>query len=678
MNLKHAILLLHFLFLSFSASYAQSAETGRSIHVIDSLQKRLQQLNDDSNKVNVLNKLGVLLTDKENFSPAKEYVLQALKLSRQLGFESGEADAYSQLGHIEWFLGNSPESMTNYYAALKIEERLSRGRDIAFLYYGIGSKAHDIGNFSEARKNFELALKNYAIAKDTVNMGKANSALGDVLVAERKYAEALIEYNKALAIFEGRGKSPAWLGGMAHYGIADVNYALSEEKALSENRRMSAAEYQSILENYIAAREDFAASKALGSSALRYTNSAIGNLYVKLNELDGAKKIFVDNLEWARNTGDKKLSELSLYGLYSIDSSKKDYSNAFFHYKDYVLYRDSVNNLEGNKKIHQERLQYEYEKKEAISKAKQAEKDAETRRIRALQFASIGFFIVIAVLLYMYSRKEKKAKDKIENAYAQLKSAQAQLIQSEKMASLGELTAGIAHEIQNPLNFVNNFSDVNREMIDELNEEVDRGNWREVKIIAENIKENESKINHHGKRADAIVKGMLQHSRNSSGAKEPVDLNALCDEYLRLSYHGFRAKDKTFNAEIKMDFDPAIGSAGMVRQDIGRLMLNLFNNAFYSVAQKQRETKTAYSPKVDLQTKRQDQKVQITVRDNGNGISAEIRDKIFQPFFTTKPTGQGTGLGLSLSYDIVKAHGGEIKVESSEGEGTVFTVILPV
>jgi signal transduction histidine kinase len=274
--------------------------------------------------------------------------------------------------------------------------------------------------------------------------------------------------------------------------------------------------------------------------------------------------------------------------------------------------------------------------------------------------------------------KELRQAKEIEKAYNELKSAQAQLIQSEKMASLGELTAGIAHEIQNPLNFVNNFSDVNKELLQELKEEADKGNIEDVKAIADNVIGNEEKINHHGKRADAIVKGMLQHSRQSSGQKEKTDINALADEYLRLSYHGLRAKDKNFNATIETDFDNSIEKINVIPQDIGRVLLNLFNNAFYAVNEQKNSNPISYQPTVFVRTQKCDDKIQITVRDNGNGIPQKIIDKIFQPFFTTKPTGQGTGLGLSLSYDIVKAHGGEIKVESKEGEGSEFNIQLPV
>ncbi|HVM88970.1 MAG TPA: ATP-binding protein [Puia sp.] len=275
----------------------------------------------------------------------------------------------------------------------------------------------------------------------------------------------------------------------------------------------------------------------------------------------------------------------------------------------------------------------------------------------------------------------KAARKKAEEALAELQVTQKQLIQSEKMASLGELTAGIAHEIQNPLNFVNNFSEVNKELLEELKTVADKGNIDEVKALATDVIANEEKINHHGKRADAIVKGMLQHSRTSTGKKEPTDINALCDEYLRLSYHGLRAKDKSFNAEFKTSFDESIGKINVVPQDMGRVLLNLFNNAFYAVNERLEAENltisTPYKPLVSVQTQKSENSVYITVNDNGNGIPEAIKEKIFQPFFTTKPTGSGTGLGLSLSYDIIKAHGGKIKAETKDKEGTKFIIQLP-
>ena len=286
----------------------------------------------------------------------------------------------------------------------------------------------------------------------------------------------------------------------------------------------------------------------------------------------------------------------------------------------------------------------------------------------------------LETIVYNRTSELVKQKEELEKVVVNLKATQSQLIQSEKMASLGELTAGIAHEIQNPLNFVNNFSEINNELITELKEAINKGNIKEVMSLANAVAENELKITHHGKRADAIVKGMLLHSRSNSGQKEPTDINALSDEYLRLAYHGLRAKDKSFNAVLKTDFDETIDNVKIVPQDIGRVILNLITNAFYAVKEKntlRQGQGDNYEPTVSVSTKKMNGKVEIKVADNGNGIPQKVLDKIFQPFFTTKPTGQGTGLGLSICYDIVKAHSGDLKVETKEGEGSEFYIYLP-
>jgi two-component system NtrC family sensor kinase len=270
-------------------------------------------------------------------------------------------------------------------------------------------------------------------------------------------------------------------------------------------------------------------------------------------------------------------------------------------------------------------------------------------------------------------------KNELQETVKELQATQAQLIQQEKLASLGELTAGIAHEIQNPLNFVNNFSEVSMELIEEMEEEMAKGDMEEANDIAADIKQNLEKIRHHGKRADGIVKGMLQHSRASSNIKEPTNLNTIADEYFRLAYHGLRAKDKSFNAELVANLDPNLPLINIVPQDVGRVLLNMFTNAFYAVHQKQKTVGGDFKPRVEVSTKVIGKEVEVIVRDNGSGIPDAIKDKIMQPFFTTKPAGEGTGLGLSLSYDIiVKAHKGHINIESKEGEGTAFVITLPL
>lgn len=287
--------------------------------------------------------------------------------------------------------------------------------------------------------------------------------------------------------------------------------------------------------------------------------------------------------------------------------------------------------------------------------------------------------VELEVLVRERTAELSQQKEELQRALADLRTTQDQLIQSEKLASLGELTAGIAHEIQNPLNFVNNFSEVSIELLEEMEEELEKGAIKEASALSTDIKQNLEKIIYHGKRADGIVKGMLQHSRNNSGERQLTDVNVLADEYLRLSYHGLRAKDKTFNAALTTHFEENLPKINIISQDIGRVLLNLFNNAFYAVQQKQKTVGTDYKPEVTVSTSFTGTFLVIKVKDNGIGIPEEIQDKILQPFFTTKPTGEGTGLGLSLSYDIVvKGHSGKINIESEEGVGSVFLIELPL
>nr|WP_236018550.1 ATP-binding protein [Hymenobacter sp. BT559] len=326
----------------------------------------------------------------------------------------------------------------------------------------------------------------------------------------------------------------------------------------------------------------------------------------------------------------------------------------------------------------------------------QVQEAAHARRQRLLLFATLAVLALLAGLgfvLWRSNRRQQQAnallsqrkaeiqaqRDQTTQALTELRATQAQLIQKEKMASLGELTAGIAHEIQNPLNFVNNFSDVSAELVQELKEAQAVGDTDEVAALADDLAQNLSKIHQHGQRAAGIVRGMLEHSRQRTGERQPTDLNSLAEEYLRLAYHGLRAKDKSFNAELQTDFAPGLPLVEGVGADLGRVLLNLFNNAFYAVQKRQQAGEAGYAPTVCVATKRVGDTVELWVQDNGTGMSPEVQAKVFQPFFTTKPTGQGTGLGLSLSHDIIaQGHGGTLRVESQEGQGTTFSIRLPV
>lgn len=419
-----------------------------------------------------------------------------------------------------------------------------------------------------------------------------------------------------------------------------------------------------------------------------YTENNMAKVYLGLGKRDSALKYALDsyNLALTGKMWEFQVESAStLAKLYEGADDKK----SLFYLKAQMTANDSANATDKSRQF-----QLVADKDKQYDQDLQTEHEKYNAQLRFYAVIAAGLVVlIIGIILWRNNKKQKHTnlllseqkeeietqRDNLGQALEELKNTQTQLVQREKMASLGELTAGIAHEIQNPLNFVNNFSDVNQEMLDELDQELDKGDIGEAKAIAADIRQNESKINHHGKRADAIVKGMLQHSRTSSGQKELTDLNALADEYLRLAYHGLRAKDKDFNAELITNFDDKLPKINIIPQDIGRVMLNVINNAFYATQQKAKTAETDYKPTVEVNTAQQNGSVIISVKDNGTGIPESIREKIMQPFFTTKPTGEGTGLGLSLSYDIVvKGHGGSIDVDTIEGEGSEFMVTLPL
>jgi signal transduction histidine kinase len=410
--------------------------------------------------------------------------------------------------------------------------------------------------------------------------------------------------------------------------------------------------------------------------------------YVQLNNIDSAlyyANYLLDTLSsfgFSNYEVDLGVAYNNLYQCY-IRANKRD--SAFKYAQLALRTQDSLMALRiKNLSDFQHLLLSENKRIEAI------EDERSEKVARWTNFGAITFSIligVIALLLFRNVRQSRLAnsslieqKEKLQKTLDELKSTQSQLIQSEKMASLGELTAGIAHEIQNPLNFVNNFSEVNAELIEEAQREAGSGNQDTLNELLGDIKANSEKITFHGNRADAIVKSMLQHSRKTSAQKELTDINALCDEYLRLAYHGLRAKEKSFNAQFETDFDLSLPKVNVVSQDIGRVILNLINNAFYAVNERyKKEGKEGYVPQVKVSTRQVGDQIEITVTDNGGGIPPNIREKIFQPFFTTKPTGEGTGLGLSMSYDIItKGHGGKMEVVSKEGEGSSFILQIPM
>ncbi|MGG9962203.1 ATP-binding protein [Ferruginibacter sp. SUN106] len=550
-------------------------------------------------------------------------------------------------------------------------------------------------------KALEFHRKAVGLAERSGNkimIGFALNQMAHIYKDRLENEKALTLYREAFRNFETTGRNDIWYACMnmatVYYNMSNYDSSLYYSKEAMKrvaNANTPGVGNMSVIYATIAGVYDqknrpdsvkkyFAMALNLANStqSSRYLNAtyvAIAEHFNRIQQYDSSAYYFKKAVNIVGGTEmnnlvlkpAKKLTEY--YQNVNADSTVK-------YWKVYSAANDSVNSLRTNQQI--QMLTFEEDQRKRDIEAAEV---AYQNKIRTgLLLGGLTVFSLVAIILYRNNRQKQKANRTLEKTLTDLKSTQTQLIQSEKMASLGELTAGIAHEIQNPLNFVNNFSEVNKELLVELKDEIKKGNLDEVTAIADDLISNEEKINHHGKRADAIVKGMLQHSRSSSGVKEPTDINALADEYLRLAYHGLRAKDKSFNATLKTNFDETIGNINIIPQDMGRVILNLITNAFYAVQEKSslKDLTSLYEPAVSVNTKKEGNKVLISVSDNGNGIPSKVLDKIFQPFFTTKPTGQGTGLGLSLSYDIVKAHGGELKVETKAGEGSTFIIQLPV
>jgi two-component system NtrC family sensor kinase len=526
------------------------------------------------------------------------------------------------------------------------------------------------GNDEKARQYLAMAIQylKIIIAKDRAvwdSLSLANQliTLSNIAIRQQKYDEALRYAEESLKYSNKNINNPRYAIAVLQKGFVSLEKKqpalaypfLSEAKNMSDSLYPQISYPQGYLET------DFA--------FYRY-NQMINNYTL-------AEKYLLKAYEKAQNEKINRILLKYLKELFGFYNRIQRPALALQYITHYTQLNDTVEQKQSTFKVAQfEYEQVELEQNQKISALKQerALQEATISKRNTILGISLAALVLICISMgFLYQQFSINKKTLLS-----LRKTQQQLIMSEKMASLGELTAGIAHEIQNPLNFVNNFSEVNAELIEEMETEIDKGNIQGIKTIANDIKENEQKINHHGKRADAIVKGMLQHSRTTSSQKEPTDINILADKYLRLSYQGLRAKDKSFNATLKTDFDESIQKINIIPQDLGRVLLNLYNNAFYAVNEKSKQISGGYDPTVSVSTKKIGNKIFISVKDNGNGIPQKVLDKIYQPFFTTKPTGQGTGLGLSLSYDIIKAHDGEIKVDTTEGEFAEFVIQLPI
>ena len=625
----------------------------------DSLLNVITKYRGDTLEVNAL----LHLAEKQNHPDSLiKYVNQAQLLSDKLDYTKGKADALLVLSNLTGISIGTAQSIQNTRTALSIYESLKYARGMAAAHSSLQGSYRSIGEYRSSLNHAFAALKLSEpddLKEEFLYPGHSISVL---MNAEIGQTYVLLNMLDSASYFTQRAIDRKEL-----FNNAEWNFPL-----------YLLATIQNMQKNYYAALENYRRALPLATANGFFHDTL--QIFSGLSTLFRNMKIFDSSIYYARMVAlsenpaleTKNLLEaiVNLADIYKMNGNKDSalkYVEISYALKDSIFSREKdreIQNISFNERLKQQQLvssQLKYKNKVQLYTL----------------VSGIFILLLIAAILWRNNRHKQKAKAEIEKAYAGLKSTQAQLIQSEKMASLGELTAGIAHEIQNPLNFVNNFSEVNTELIDELEQEAEKGNLEEVRAIAKDIKENEQKINHHGKRANAIVKGMLQHSRTSSGHKEPTDINALVDEYLRLAYHGFRAKDKSFSATMITGFDANIGTINIVPQDIGRVVLNLINNAFYAVDEKKKGNQQGYEPAVSISTRKINGKIEIKVKDNGNGIPQKVLDKIFQPFFTTKPTGQGTGLGLSLSYDIVKAHGGEITVNTNLGEYTEFILRLP-
>jgi signal transduction histidine kinase len=646
---------LFFIFLLLSLNIAAQEHVNE-----DSLKAIARENKEDTATYNALLSLASYYSISD-YTHSVQYAQQALSIAKKIGDRKREANGLLLIGTLLIDYIQSVQALSD---ALNIYESLKDSTMICIVKLPLQANYREAGDFRNALFH---ALTGTKIAAAHNVMGDLDvfpghrleplflSEIGQTYILMNLPDSALIYVNNAVELNE------LFNGTTYEFPI----YLLATIQRIK-------GEYPQALINYrrsilLAIENGFA-----GDTLQIY--SGMSSLFTKTGKIDSA--IHYANIvarSWELGNSERKniLEAVgNLAAVYKLTGNKDSiikYTELNQKLKDsfYGVDQDrEIQNISFNERLTKEKL--------LTSQAKYRS------RVQVYGLtAGLCALLVIAVVLWRSNQNKQKSKAEIEKAYAELKATQTQLIQSEKMASLGELTAGIAHEIQNPLNFVNNFSEVNKELMIEMKDEIDKGNIEGVKSLANDIIDNEEKINHHGKRADAIVKGMLQHSRTSEGLKEPADINALADEYLRLSFHGFRAREKSFNVTIKTDFDQTIGKINMVAQDIGRVLLNLYNNAFYTVSEKKKQHPENYEPLVFVSTKKWQDKIEIIVRDNGGGISPQILNKIFQPFFTTKPAGAGTGLGLSLSYDTVRAHAGLLKVESKEGEGTAFIIELP-
>jgi len=654
---------------SLGFCYVRRSENEEGLTCLNESFSLFESLGDLKGLSVVYEYLGIIRRNWGDLGGSLDLIFKALALSQQTGFTENESTNYYQLGVTYKHLGNYEKALEHLYQCLSAARSIRYSLMEAYAIHVIGSIYFDNGDYEKALSYYQEGLivrrqtgDQWGEAGSLDNTGLTHLKLGS-------WQQAIDYCSQSLAISKSTGDKKGQANALLH--LAEVCKQVNDLHKATEYCHES-----------LQIRREGGDKK--GEAEILLFLAELERAGVENNGRAGdAAKLF----EALKIAEEIKAIDLVAKIHRAICENLKQDGNFQVALQHLEWYSEIERNL------HKDAIDRKVQNLEVSHKAEESEKEAELFRLKNVEL----------VALYEAIKKQKEEteeqKKTVEKTLAELKATQVQLIQSEKMASLGELTAGIAHEIQNPLNFVNNFSELNIELLEELKTERQKAegerNTQLENELLDDIEQNLEKINFHGKRADAIVKGMLQHSRSSSGVKELTNINALCDEYVRLAYHGLRAKDKSFNAKLETDFDPSVGMINVVTQDIGRVILNLITNAFYVVNERQKAENgklnaegNKYEPTVTIATasiqplqslsKEGGRSIQIKVSDNGGGIPQKILDKIFQPFFTTKPTGQGTGLGLSLSYDIVKAHGGEIKVETRKGEGSEFIIQLPL
>ena len=654
------ILLLFFFHSIFS--YAQFG-------INDSVKNLLKNLSDDTLR------LQILFDVIENTSDDKvwpQYNQQALELSQKLSESNngafarkgkeGLAKAYNNIGYLLNLQENVPKALDNFRKALTLREELGNKQDLSETLHNIGTVYYKEGDITVAQDYFERSLKLSEEINDTESIAIALNYLGMVYMKQKEYAKSNANFQRSLKMLKYENDET---------GIANTYNNISMIQLITGKPDSAYYYLQMALRLH---------EKTGDKLNIAITVMNIGKVLLKQNKLDAALQTTLRSLKLSQEVGFPEEISYSEQLLSDIYNAKKEPDSALVHFKKYIMYRDSVKNAESRKAT----LKFEYERKETALKAEQDKKDAlakkeiEKQKILKNSFI-VGAILLLLVTLLLYNRNRIKHKATIEltQAYNHLTQTQQQLIYQEKNASLGQLTAGIAHEIKNPLNFVTNFSQLSEDLIAEIKNTLDE---KEKAELFADLEKNISKIKQHGKRADQIVQSMLQHSRSAKAIKQPTNINTLCDEFTHLAFTGMQANIAGFECEVEKHLEQTLPNIEVIQQDISRVILNLLNNAFYSVNKKKQEeagTNQIYRPKVTLTTRLVENKIIISISDNGLGISSELQQKLFEPFFTTKPTGEGTGLGLSICNDILKAHGGNIRVESGANSLTTFIISLP-